>query len=318
VRYALARLVQFVIVILVVTFAVLAISRIGSKDPARDLAGGAVSQERVDEVTDRFHLDEPIVVQYGYWLKDFVTLDMGYSYIQSQDVVAMFKQRMPVTLFVAFWSIVIGLVIAVPAGVYSAYKRDGLLDRVISAGSFAVISMPALVLAVLLSYLLSVRWQVFPLLGTYVAPWSNPVEHFENFFLPAITLGAGLGAVWTRLLRADMIGTLQSDYIMLARAKGMSPSRVLWGHALRGSVLSLLTSVALNVGGLIGGAVVIEQIFSLPGVGLRLVESVQTNDLLTLQAIAAVLAVAVVLANFAVDLLYAAVDPRIRHARALS
>jgi peptide/nickel transport system permease protein len=124
--------------------------------------------------------------------------------------------------------------------------------------------------------------------------------------------------VWTRLLRADMIGTLQSDFIMLARAKGMSPSRVLWGHALRGSVLSLLTSVALNVGGLIGGAVVIEQIFSLPGVGLRLVESVQTNDLLTLQAIAAVLAVGVVLANFVVDLLYAAIDPRIRHARALS
>jgi peptide/nickel transport system permease protein len=318
VRYALARLVQFVIVIVVVTFAVLAISRIGSKDPARDLAGGAVSQERVEQVSERFHLDEPIVVQYGYWLKDFVTFDMGYSYIQSQDVVAMFKQRMPVTLFVAFWAIFVGLLIAVPAGVYSAYKRDGPLDRIISAGSFAVISMPALVLAVLLSYLLSVRWQVFPLLGTYVAPWSSPLEHFKNFFLPAITLGAGLGAVWTRLLRADMIGTLQSDYIMLARAKGMSPSRVLWGHALRGSVLSLLTSVALNVGGLIGGAVVIEQIFSLPGVGLRLVESVQTNDLLTLQAIAAVLAVAVVLANFVVDLLYAAIDPRIRHARALS
>ncbi len=317
-RYALARLVQFVIVIVVVTFAVLAISRIGSKDPARDLAGGAVSQERVDEVTERFHLDEPIVVQYAYWLQDFVTFDLGYSYIQSQDVVAMFKQRMPVTLFVAFWAIFIGLLIAVPAGVYAAYKRDGALDRIISAGSFAVISMPALVLAVLLSYLLSVRWEVFPLLGTYVAPWSSPVEHFKNFFLPAITLGAGLGAVWTRLLRADMIGTLQSDYIMLARAKGMSPTRVLWGHALRGSVLSLLTSVALNVGGLIGGAVVIEQIFSLPGVGLRLVESVQTNDLLTLQAIAAVLAMAVVLANFCVDLLYAAVDPRIRHARALS
>lgn len=317
-RYALARLVQFVIVIVVVTFAVLAISRIGSEDPARDLAGGIASQERVEEVSERFHLDEPIVVQYGYWLKDFVTFDMGYSYVQSQDVVDMFQQRMPVTMFVAFWAIFVGLLIAVPAGVYSAYKRDGLLDRVVSASSFAVISMPALVLAVLLSYLLSVRWEVFPLLGTYVAPWSNPVDHFQNFFLPGITLGMGLGAVWTRLLRADMIGTLQSDFIMLARAKGMSPSRVLWGHALRGSVLSLLTSVALNVGALIGGAVVIEEVFSLPGVGRRLVESVQTNDLLTLQAIAAVLAVAVVLANFAVDLLYAAIDPRIRHARALS
>lgn len=317
-RYALARLVQFLVVIVVVTFAVLAISRIGSTDPARDLAGGAVTQQQVDAVAERYHLDDPIVVQYAYWLKDFATFDLGYSYIQSQGVGDMFQQRLPVTLFIAFWSIVVGLVIAVPAGVYSAYKRDGPLDRLIAAGSFAAISLPALVLAVLLSYLLSVRWQVFPLLGSYAAPWSSPVQHFENFFLPAVTLGVGLGAVWTRLLRADMIATLQSDYIMLAQAKGMSPRRVLWRHALRGSVLSLLTSVALNVGSLIGGAVVIEQIFSLPGVGLRLVESVQTNDLLTLQAIAAVLAVAVVIANFAVDLLYAVVDPRIRHARALA
>jgi peptide/nickel transport system permease protein len=318
VRYAFARLVQFLIVILVVTFAVLAISRIGSEDPARDLAGGAVTQEQVDEVAARYHLDDPIVVQYAYWLKGFVTLDMGYSYIQSQDVTTMFQQRLPVTLFIAFWSILIGLAIALPAGVYAAYKRDGWVDRSLSFGSFAFLSLPALVLGVLLSYLLSVRWQVFPLLGTYVAPWSNPWQHFRNFFLPSITLGLGLGAVWTRLLRSDMIATLQSDYIMLARAKGMSPTRVLWGHALRGSVLSLLTSVALNVGALIGGAVVVEQIFSLPGVGLRLIQSVQSNDLLTLQAITAVLAVAVVLANFAVDLLYAVIDPRIRHARALS
>src|SRR5690606_18001168 len=112
--------------------------------------------------------------------------------------------------------------------------------------------LPGLVLAVLLSYLLSVRWQLFPLLGRYAAPWSSPVQHFRNFFLPSVTLGVGLGAIWTRLLRADMITTLQSDYIMLARAKGMSPQRVLWRHALRGSILSVVTSVALNVGGLIG------------------------------------------------------------------
>lgn len=317
-RYALARLVQFLIVLVVVTFTVLAISRIGSKDPARDLAGGAVSQQQIEEVTARYHLDRPLVVQYAYWVKGVVTLDMGYSYVQSQDVTDMFRQRLPVTFFISFWAIVIGLLIAVPAGVYSAYQRDRWTDRTLSFGSFAFLSLPALVLAVLLSYLLSVKWQVFPLIGEYVAPWSNPWQHLRNFFLPSVTLGVGLGAVWTRILRADMIITLQSDYIMLARAKGMSPSRVLWVHALRGSVLSLLTSVALNVGALIGGAVIVEEIFSLPGVGLRLVQSVQSNDLLTLQAIAAVLAIAVVIANFAVDLLYAVIDPRIRHVRALS
>jgi len=318
VRYAIARLAQFAVVVVVVTFAVLAISRIGSQDPARDLAGGAVTQAQIDEVSARYHLDAPIVVQYAYWLKGFVTFDMGYSYNQSQDVTAMFKQRLPVTLFIAFWSILIGLLIAVPTGVYAAYRRDRWADRAVSFGSFAFLSLPALVLGVLLSYLLSVRYVLFPLIGHYVAPWSNPWEHFRNFFLPALTLGVGLGAIWSRILRADMITTLQSDYIMLARAKGMSPSRVLWVHALRGSVLSLLTSVALNVGALIGGAVIVEQIFDLPGVGLRLIQSVQTNDLLTLQAIAAALAVAVVIANLAVDLLYALIDPRIRTARALS
>jgi len=318
VRYALSRLLQFLFVFIVVTFVVLAISRIGSDAPARDLAGGAVSQQQIDEVTQRYHLDQPLVVQYAYWLKGFVTFDMGYSYIQSQDVGDMFRQRLPVTLFIGFWATLIGLIIAVPGGVYSAYRRDGWSDKAMSFGSFAMLSLPALVLGVILSYLLSVRFVLFPLIGNYVAPWDDPWQHFRNFFLPSITLGVGLGAIWTRILRTDMIVTLQSDYIMLARAKGMSPRRVLWVHALRGSVLSLLTSVAINIGALIGGAVVVEEIFSLPGVGLRLVESVQTNDLLTLQAIAAAFVVAVVVINFIVDLLYAVVDPRIRHVRALA
>ncbi len=317
-RYAFGRLLQFLIVVVVVTFAVLAITRIGSEDPARDLAGGVASQAQVDEVTERYHLDQPLVVQYVYWMKGFVTLDMGYSYIQSQDVTDMFKQRLPVTIFLGFWATLLGLAIAVPAGVYSAYRRDAWSDRLMSVGSFAMLSLPALVLGVLLSYLLCVRFVLFPLIGNYIAPWDDPWQHFRNFFLPALTLGVGLGAVWTRILRADMILTLQSDYIMLARAKGMSPRRVLWVHALRGSVLSLLTSVAINVGALIGGAVVIEEIFSMPGIGLRLFESVQANDLLTLQAIVAALAVAVVITNLLVDLLYAIIDPRIRHARALS
>lgn len=301
----------------VVTFAVLAISRIGSVDTAREFRGAVVNEAEVAEVAERYHLDEPLVVQYVYWVGDMAKLDFGYSYTQSQSVSTMFKERLPVTLFITFWSVLIGLAIAVPAGVYAAYRRDGLVDRCCSFGSFAALSLPALVLGLVLSYWLTVRWQWFPLLGNYVAPWSDPVEHFENFFLPSLTLGIGLAAGWTRILRADMILTLQSDFVMLARAKGLSPSRVLWRHALRSSVLSLITSVALSSSALIGGAVVVEEIFSLRGVGLRLVEALQQKDLLTLQAIAAVLAAAVVLINFAVDLLYAVVDPRIRHLRAL-
>ena len=280
-RYAIQRLVQFLLVFVVVTFTVLAFTRIGSTDPARDLAGGAVTEAQIEQVKEDYpYLDKPIPVQYGYWLKDVVTGNWGRSYVASQSVVDMFKQRLPSTVFIAFWAIVI---------------------------------------AVLLLLLVVTRFGTFPTAGRskYVAPWDNPIEHFKNFFIPALMLGIGLGAVWGRLLRSDMIIALQSDSVVMARAKGISPNRVLWVHALRMSVLSLMTSVALQMAALIGGAVVAEQFFGPKGIGDRLVFAVQQNDLLVIQAIAAVFAVVVVLANFVVDLLYAVVDPRIRLARSL-
>ena len=319
-RYAAQRLIQFVLVFVVVTFMVMAATRIGSTDPARDLAGGAVSEAQIEQVKEDYpYLDKPLVVQYGYWVKDIVTGDWGRSYVASQSVIDMFKQRAPSTVFIAFWAIIIGLLIAVPLGVYSAYRRDGIFDRAGSVGSFALISMPPLVIGVALLFLVVTRSGVFPTVGRsqYVAPWDNPVEHFENFFIPSLMLGLGLGAVWSRLLRADMISALQSDSVLMARAKGISPRRVLWVHALRMSLLSLMTSVALQMAALLGGAVIAEQFFGPKGLGDRLVFAIQQNDLLVVQAIAAFITVFVVLANLVVDLLYAVVDPRIRVARSL-
>jgi peptide/nickel transport system permease protein len=319
-RYAGQRLIQFVLVFVVVTFVVMAATRIGSTDPARDLAGGAVSEAQIAQVEEDYpYLDEPLVVQYVYWLKDIFTGDWGRSYVASQSVVDMFAQRLPSTIFIALWAIGLGLLIAVPVGVYSAYRRDGMFDRVTSVGSFATISTPGIVVAVLALFLIVTRFEFFPSVGRsqYVAPWDDPVAHFQNFFIPGLVLGIGLGAVWSRLLRADMIITLQSDSVMMARSKGISPRRVLWVHALRMSMLSLMTSVALQMSALIGGAVVVETFFGPKGIGERLLFAFQQNDLLVIQAIAAVLALVVVLANFIVDLLYAVVDPRIRLARSL-
>ena len=153
----------------------------------------------------------------------------------------MFQQRMPATVFLALWAIVIGLLIAVPVGVYSAYRRDRSFDRMAGLGSFATISTPPLVIAVLLLFVVVSRFDFFPTVGRsqYVAPWDNPLEHFKNFFIPALSLGVGLGAVWSRLLRSEMILTLQSDAILMARSKGISPQRILWVHALRASMLTL-------------------------------------------------------------------------------
>jgi peptide/nickel transport system permease protein len=320
-RYFISRFIQFLIVFVIVTFTVMVATRIGSQDPIRDLAGGAVSEEQLQRVLEDYpYLDDGLIQQYLGWLRDLLTGDLGYSYLQSQSGIDMFKQRLPPTIFIGFWAIVIGLVVAVPVGVYSAYRRDGAFDRTASITSFAAVSTPPLVVAVGLLYFVVARWTFFPTVGasTYVAPWDDPIAHFQNFFIPALTLGIGLAAIWSRFVRADMNLTLQSDFIMLAKAKGVSPRRILWRHALRASVLSLITSVALQLAALVGGAVVAEQFFGPRGIGDRLVFAIQQNDILMIQAITAVLVGAVVFFNLLVDLFYAVIDPRIRAARKLA
>ena len=317
-RYFAQRFLQFLIVFVVVTFVVMAATRIGSKDPIRDLAGGTVSDAQIEAVKEDYpYLEKPLVVQYAYWLKDLATGDLGYSYSQSQSGMDMFQQRLPPTIFIGFWAIVLGLAVAVPVGLYSAYRRDGLFDRAASVTSFAAISMPPLVVAVALLYFVVTPFDMFSTTNDYVAPWTDPVQHFKTFFIPALTIGLGLAGVWTRFLRADMNLTLQSDFIMLAKAKGVPPRRILWRHALRASILSLITSVALQLAALVGGAVISEQFFGPKGIGDRLVFAIQQNDILMIQAITAVIVAGVVFFNLVVDLLYAVIDPRIRHARKL-
>lgn len=315
-RYAAQRFAQFVVVFLVVTFIILWITRLGTIDPARDLAGGLANEDVIERLREQYHLDSSIFVQYWYWLGDILRFDLGIT--GSQSVNDLLKDRFPSTIFISLWAIVLGLVIAVPAALLSAYRRDRRADRIISGVSFGGLSLPPVVLAVLLSYFVALQIGYFPVDSDYVALWSNPVEHFRNFFLPSLTLAVGIGAVWTRILRADLILTLQSDFIMLARAKGVSPRRILWVHAFRNSALSLITAVALQLGSLIGGAVVVEQIFAMPGVGYSLVDAISRNDLFLVQAIVAILALTVVAVNLLVDLFYAVIDPRIRHARAVA
>jgi peptide/nickel transport system permease protein len=317
-RYFLQRFLQFLIVFVIVTFVVMAATRIGSKDPVRDLAGGTVSEAQLEQVLEDYpYLDEGLVVQYIGWLGDMLTGDFGYSYLQSQSAADMFRQRLPPTIFIGFWAIFLGLLVAVPVGIYSAYRRDGVFDRGASVSSFAAISMPPLVVAVGLLYLVVTPYDIFSTTNDYVAPWDDPVEHFKTFFIPALTIGLGLAGVWTRFLRAEMNLTLQSDFIMLAKAKGVPPRRILWRHALRASILVLITSVALQLAALVGGAVIAEQFFGPKGIGDRLVFAIQQNDILIIQSITAVLVIGVVFFNLVVDLMYAVIDPRIRHARKL-
>lgn len=318
-RYFLQRLLQLVVVFLIVTFAAMVAIQGASRDPARDLAGPLNSNEaRVEQIRKLYHLDRAYPIRYGYWLKNVVTLDLGTSPTLGLPVRTIIGQRAPITLLLGLYSIIFALLIAVPVAVYAAYRRDGPFDRIVSGLTFATVSLPNIILAVLLGYFFATKWRIFPYAASKVWPWDDFTEHLRNVALPTFVLGIGLAAIFIRLLRADLVNTLQSDFIVMARAKGLSPARILWRHALRSSLFSIMTSVALQFGGILGGAVVVEQIYALPGMGLLLFQAVQQKDLLVVQACAALFALAVVIINFIVDMMYAVVDPRIRHARALA
>jgi len=320
-RYFLQRVLQFVIVFFLVTFGVMVFMRIGLNkpgDPALTMLGGTATPEQIAAATQRYHLDANYLVQYWYFIKGLFTLDFGYSLPNNLPVTTYMKPRVMTTIFLGLYAIFFALVIAVPLAIYQAYKRDAMFDKVGSFMSFFFVSIPVLVLAPFAAYIFVDWLGWFPRIGEAVYPWDDLTEHIKNFFVPVLVLTLPLAAVFTRLLRADMMQTLQADFITLASAKGVSPNRILWGHALRNSLFSLLTSVGLQIGALVGGAVVVEQYFNLKGMGSLLVVAILSSDLFTVQSVTAIIVICVVTANLAVDLLYAVVDPRVRHARALA
>jgi peptide/nickel transport system permease protein len=321
-------------VFFLVTFGVLILMRLGLNapgDPARTLLGGTANEDLIRETTEKYHLDDNYFVQYFHFIKGLFTGDFGFSVQNSQNVSTLVKGRVMTTVLLGFYAITLALVIAVPVAVRSAYKRDGAFDRIGSGLSFVLLSVPAIVLAVLLKLILIEKHVIdipfnyqlsiggwFPRVGDKVYPWQGFTRHVDNFFLPVITLALPLAAVFTRLLRADMVQTLQADFVTLASAKGVPPRRVLWGHALRNSLFSLVTSVGVQLGALIGGAIVAETFFDLDGMGSMLVVAILGKDLFTVQSVSAILVATVVLVNLGIDLLYAVIDPRIRQARALA
>lgn len=320
-RYLAQRLLRFLVVFFIVTFGLMLLMRLGMNkpgDPARTMLGGTVSQQQIDDVTQRYHLDAPIIVQYGYWLKGMVTLDMGVSVQQNLAVSTYIGGRIVVTLFLGLYSLALGVLVAIPVAVFQAYRRDSVRDKALSIGSFVFVAIPPVVMGVLLILLFVRTLGWFPRTGEKIWPWDDPVEHFHNFALPVLALSLPVGAVFSRLLRGDMVRTLQSDFITLASAKGVSTRRILWRHALRNSLFSLLTSIGLQLSGIVGGAIVVEQLFAMKGMGTLLVASILSKDLFVVQALAAIIVTVVVLVNLLVDLSYAVVDPRIRQMRSLA
>jgi peptide/nickel transport system permease protein len=319
------RLATLVLVLFLVTlFTSLLLSMVPG-DPVDTLVPLAASEEAdaiKAEVRKDLELDEPLFTRYVSWVGDFVTGDErgehfgDYFRVSGRDPVSgRLAEALPVSLQLMVYAQVLALAVAVPLGVVTAYRAGSRLDKATNVGAFALLAIPNFVLGLGLAYYVGVWLNWLPPSG-YVPFGDDPVQHIQRMILPAVTLAAAQVAVYMRLLRTDMVATLQEDFIQMARSKGITDRRVLWRHALRPSSITLLTVAGLNVGTLIGGAVIVELIFSIPGMGLAISQAIFERQYVALQSFVAVLAILYVIVNFAVDILYTIVDPRIRHARA--
>jgi peptide/nickel transport system permease protein len=285
-------------------------------DAAQQLLGVNATQQQVHELRDKLNLDEPFFTRYFDWLGHALTGDLGRSFASDQTVTSILNERLPVTFELLVYALVVSLLFTVPVALLAARRPNGIVDRITMATSMAGLSVANYVLALLLVYVFAVKLEWLPAIG-YVNPADGIWPFIKSLTLPAISIGFPLFCFYTRLLRADILEQMQGeDYVVTAKAKGVGPWRVLARHALPNSLFGLLTVVALNIGTLVGVTVIIESIFSLPGIGGALVEAINNRDILVVQGIVLVLAVIVVLCNLIADILYAVLDPRIRYERA--
>ena len=314
-RFLAKRLVQLVVVLLVVSFLTYLLLDLLPGDPVTAVAGPGATLEERQEVREELGLADPLPVRYVRWLGDAVQGDLGESYVTRIPVVDYLKDRAPLSLQLMVYAQVLALLVSVPLGIATAYRADTRFDKAANTTAFGLLSVPNFIVGVLLVYFFAVGTGWFPAIGN-TAFSDDPVEHVRSMFLPSLTLAIPLIAVYTRLLRTDMIATLQEDFIGMAKAKGMPTWHILFRHALRPSSFSLLTVAGISVGQLIGGALIVERIFGLRGMGDAIVRGIFQRDYLIVQGGVVLVCIAFVLVNFAVDMLYAVLDPRIRHARA--
>jgi peptide/nickel transport system permease protein len=287
-------------------------------DAASALLGINATPAEVRAFSIKLHLNEPLWSRYGHWLGGVVTGNLGTSLASPQSVASILGQRIPVTLELVIYALVMTTVVSIPLAVLCARWPRGIIDRLSLVASMASISVAPYVLALLLVIVFAVHWSIFPAIG-YQSIGQGLAGNLRDVTLPAIVLALPLIGFYTRFLRADLLDQMQSeDYILTARAKGASEWRVLTRHALRNSFIGLLTVIGLNLATLIGATVIIEEIFSLPGIGYELLQAISNRDVPVVEGIVLVFGIAVVLANLLTDLLYSVLDPRIRHVRARS
>jgi len=301
--FALKRLGRLLLTVLLISTIIFFVIRVIPGDPALVIAGLDASSEAIAAIRARIGTDQPLAVQYIRWLAAVVRFDFGTSLSTGQPVTRMIIERFPLTLTLALLGMAIALVLAIPLGIVSAVRRWSLWDYLGMLFSQIGMAVPGFWLGILLLLLLAVKVQLFPLFG------SGTLKHLV---LPAVALGFARAAILLRLTRASMIEELSREYVVTARAKGLTEPMVKYKHALKNALLPVVTVAGIQLGYMLGGAVIIEQVFSLPGLGRLFLTGVYQRDFPLIQGGIVFIALAFSLINFAVDILYSVLNPKIR------
>lgn len=310
--YIFQRLLAAIPVLLLMSFLVFSLTYLIPGDPVRVVLGTADVPDEVYQATlERLGLNQPFIERYFHWLGDVVQGNLGTTYISQQSIAEMVGRALPITLQLMVSSMILALAIAIPSALVSALWRGSLIDMIVTPISFVGLSIPRFWLALWLIYFFAVRLRLLPATG-YTSPTEDLGQNIRGMILPSLTLGILLSTGLTRFLRANLLDAAIQDHVRTARMKGLPERLVIRNHILRNASLPFMTIVGLETAFLLGGTVLIEDVFALPGMGRLALQSILLREYLTVQAIVLILGTFFVVINLAIDLLYAMFDPRVR------
>lgn len=310
-RRRLASVSKFTLLLFLVSIATFMLLELMPGDPVDALAPEGASDEVRHQIRAAYGLDQPVMSRYLDWVGGLLQGDLGTSVQTKVPIAETLAERGPVSLELAVLALLVALVVAVPLGAYSAYRPRGVVDRVTTFVCSATLATPAFVLGVVAVWIFGVQLGWLPVVG-WTSFSDDPSEHVRSMILPVLTLAAGEGVLFLRVLKNDMIATLQQDHVLSARARGLPTWRILARHSLRQSSFSLVTVSGVALGRLIGGTVIIEMIFAIPGMGSWVVHAINYRDFVVVQAVVLLSAVVYLLMNTLVDIAYPLLDPRVR------
>jgi peptide/nickel transport system permease protein len=310
--YVLRRIIATIPVLFVVSLLVFGLMRLSPGDPARLIAGMEAEEWQVDAIRESLGLNRPLPIQLGIWFKNILRGDLGVSIVSKHDVLGLILQWVTPTVTLAVLTVLFSLLMALPLGMIAAWKANTWIDRTVMVFASFGFSIPVFWLGFMLIWLFAIKLDLFPAAG-YIAPTEDFLGFFYRMALPVFATGIIFMALITRMTRATVLEILREDYVRTARAKGLAENVVLIRHALRNAALPIITVVGLGFAGLLGGLVVTEQVFAIPGLGRLLVNSIIARDFPVIQAMVLVISMVYVFMNLMIDITYAYFDPRIRY-----